>query len=127
MEVLSKNRPVLILSALCVLLFVFNIGSCINSQGKASAYRKEMAQRFDVEEKIAKLSQEKALLTEKLKAQEKESQEDKAALEAAKKALLQEQLVCQTIKDDLQKLTKINESLELKLKESLKTVKRVKK
>jgi hypothetical protein len=86
-----------------------------------------MAQRFDVEEKIAKLSQEKALLAQSLKAQENESQEDRSALEAAKKALLQEQLVCQTIKDDLQKLTKINESLELKLKESLKTVKRVKK
>lgn len=127
MEVLSKNKPVLILSALCVLLFVLYIGSCINLQGKASAHRKEMSQRFEVEEKISKLSQEKALLVEALKAQEKESQEDKAALEVAKKALLQEQLVCQTIKDDLQKLTKINESLELKLKESLKTVKRVKK
>jgi hypothetical protein len=86
-----------------------------------------MAQRFDVEEKIVKLSQEKALLTEKLKAQEKESQEDKAALEATKKSLFQEQLVGQTIKDDLQKLTKINEALELKLKESLKTVKKAKK
>lgn len=127
MEFLFKNRPVLILSVLCVLLFLLNIGSCLNSYSKTSAYRKEMAQRFDVEEKIAKLSQEKALLTEKLKAQEKESQEDKAALEATKKSLLQEQLVGQTIKDDLQKLTKINEALELKLKESLKTVKKAKK
>jgi len=127
MEFLFKSKPVLILSVLCVLLFVLNIGSCINAHSKASSYRKEMAQRFDVEEKIAKLSQEKALLTERLKAQENESLDDKVALEAAKKALLQEQLVCQTIKDDLQKLTKINESLELKLKESLKTVKKVKK
>ena len=127
MESLFKNRPVLVLSVLCALLFVLNIGSCVNLRSKVCAYRKEMAQRFDVEEKIAKLSQEKALLAQSLKAQENESQEDRSALEAAKKALLQEQLVCQTIKDDLQKLTKINESLELKLKESLKTVKRVKK
>jgi alpha-N-acetylglucosamine transferase len=126
MKGLPQNKPVVILLVLSVSLFVFNVGSCINLYGQSFLRKKEMLGRLDTEEKLMKLSQEKASLSEKLKAKEKELEEEWAAFEITKKTLLQEQLVCQTLKDELQKVTKLNEILETDLKEALKDSKKAK-
>jgi len=127
MEFLPKSRPVFILSVLSVFLFAFNIGSCINSYSQGAARRKEMAQRLGVEEKMLKLGQEKTALLEKLKAKEKESEEERVAFQSTKKALLQEQLVCQALKEELQKVTNLKEVLEEDLKKALITSNKAKK
>lgn len=119
MKELFKAKPVVMLSILSVVLFVFNIGSCLSSCSQNSERKKEMAQRLDIEEKMTKGNQEKAALLEKLKAKEKELEEEKAAFQAAKKALTQEQLVGQNLKDELQKVTKLKEALEENLKAAL--------
>jgi protein subunit release factor A len=49
----------------------------------------------------------------------KELQETKVGLEVAKKALLQEQLASQSLKEELEKVTKLKETLEEDLKEAL--------
>ena len=127
MKEMFKEKPVVILGILSLILFVLNIGSCASSYSQNAARRKEMAQRMDIEEKMVKANQEKAALLEKLKAKDKESEEEKTACQAAKKALVQEQLVCQNLKDELQKVTKLKESLEENLKEALAVNKKAKK
>jgi butyrate kinase len=54
---------------------------------------------------MSKFSQEKSALEEKAKAKEKEAEESKAELEATKKVLDQEQLVNESLKEELQKVT----------------------
>ena len=86
-----------------------------------------MAQRMDIEEKMVKFTQEKTAILEKLKAKEKELEEEKATSQAVKKVLVQEQLVGQNIKEELQKVTKLKQALEEDLKEALVNNKKAKK
>ena len=126
MKEMFKEKPVVVLGILSLVLFIFNIGSCASSYGQSNARRKEMAQRMDTEEKMVRSNQEKAALLEKFKAKDKELEEEKAAGQAAKKALAQEQLVCQNLKDELQKVNKLKEALEDNLKEALAANKKAK-
>ncbi len=127
MEGFLKNRPILLLSVVSLFLLIFNIGSCLSSCSQSSSRQKEMAQRLEAEEKVVKLSSEKAALAEKLKEKERELEQERASLETVKKDLLQEQLVCQSLKEDLQKVTKLKEDLEEDLKKALKNSKKAKK
>jgi predicted RNase H-like nuclease (RuvC/YqgF family) len=119
MEEAMKNRIILILSILSAIFFIATIGSCNNAFRQKSARDKEMLTRLDLEEKMTKFSKEKAALVEKIKAVQKEFEEEKAANEATKKALAQEQLVNKSIKEELAKVTKLKEALEEDLKEAL--------
>jgi hypothetical protein len=118
-KTLFQKKPVLMLAILSLVLFVFNIGSCISSHGQNVELKKEMAQRLDTEERMTRANQEKAALLEKLKIKEKESEEDKDALQATRKALTQEQLVCRNLQDELSKVNKLKEALEDNLKKAL--------
>jgi len=100
---MPKNRTIVVLSVLSLGLFLLNIGSCVSSYGQSAAHKKEMALRLDIEEKMMKLSQEKAALLEKIKAKEEESEEARSALQSAEEALLEEELVSQGLRDELQK------------------------
>ena len=126
MKEVFKEKPVVILAVLSLVLFVFNIGSCASSYSQNAARRKEMAQRLDSEEKMVKANQEKAAILEKLKAKDKESEEERATCQAARKALAQEQLICQNLKDELQKVTKLKEALEDDLRAALAVNKKAK-
>ena len=123
---LLNNRPVFGLVVLSSVLFVSNIGSCINSYSQDSARKKEMAQRMDLEEKLSKFTQEKTSVSEGLKAKEKELEAEKVSSEAVKKALAQEQLVCQNLKEELERVTRLKEALEDDLKEALAANKKAK-
>jgi len=99
-----KNRViVIILAILTVGFFSGMVTSCSSAMRQKALHDKEMAARLQLEEKINKFSQERSALEEKIKAKEKEAEEAKAALEEAKKTLVQEQSVVQGSKDDLQK------------------------
>ena len=114
-----KNKPAIILGIAAFLLFILNISSCFNAYNQNAGRRKEMAQRMDLEEKMSKFTQEKAVLSAKLQATEKSQDEEKAADELTKKALAQEELVTQSLKDELQKVTKLKEALEENLKQAV--------
>jgi uncharacterized protein YlxW (UPF0749 family) len=107
MEDAIKNRLILILSILSVILFISTIASCSNAYKQRSARDKEMVSRLDLEEKIAKSSQEKNTMSDKIKSADKKLEEEKAAHEVTKKALLQEQLMNQSFKEELAKVTKL--------------------
>ncbi|MCX5703273.1 MAG: hypothetical protein NT066_02105, partial [Candidatus Omnitrophica bacterium] len=104
---------------LSIILFIGTLGSCNNAYRQKAARDKEMATRLDLEEKMNKFSQEKKAIEGKLKALENELQEEKATLGVTKKAVLQEQLINQSLKEELSKLTKLKEALEEDLKEAL--------
>jgi len=123
---MDKNRVVIILGVSTLALLIFNIASCVNVYNQDSLRKKEMLQRMDIEEKMSKAAQESASSFEKLKALQKELDEETAAYQTAKKALVQEQLVGKSLKDDLQKVTKLKEALEEELKK-ISTNKKVKK
>ena len=119
MDEAIKNRIILILSILSAIFFISTLGSCNNAFRQKAARDKEMVTRLDLEEKMTKFSQEKIAADDKIKAIQKQSEEEKAANEVAKKALMQEQLVNQSLKDELSKVTKLKDTLEEDLKEAL--------
>jgi len=122
-----KNRIVIILSVLSALFLFSTLSSCNSAQRQKSARDKEMAARLALEEKTSKYAQEKSALEEKVKAKDNEAQELKSALEAAKKTSVQDQLVSQSLKEELLKVTKLKENLEEELKQALSTEKKPKK
>jgi len=127
MEESIKNRIILILSILSVILFIGLISSCNNTYRQKLARDKEMSSRLDMEEKMGKFSQEKSVIEQKLKAAQKELDEERQAHQATGKALVQEQLVNISLKDELVKVTRFKEALEEDLKEALTAGKKSKK
>jgi len=101
-----KNRIVIILAVLSAVFFFGTLSSCNSAMRQKAGRDKEMAARLQLEEKMNKFSQERSALEERAKAKEKEAEEVKAALEESKRVLAQEQLVNQSLRDELQKVTK---------------------
>lgn len=119
MEESVKNRVIIALAILTAIFFVATIGSC-GSAGRMKSYRdKEMANRLDFEEKATKCVQEKTALQERLKNATQSLESEKTDHQITKKALLQEQLVNESLKEEVAKVTKLKEQLEADLKESL--------
>lgn len=119
MEESLKNRFILILAILAAIFFMGTIRSCsMMKKLKTTLIQldKEKAISWDTEQKINELNKEKTALG-------KQSEETKAAHEVTKKALLQEQLVNQSLKEELDKVTKLKDKLEEDLKEALVTSK----
>ncbi|MDD5465736.1 MAG: hypothetical protein PHP73_05300 [Candidatus Omnitrophica bacterium] len=124
MDEVLKNRILIILAALSVVFFFGTLSSCSSAMRQKAARDKEMAARLALEERMSKFSQDKSTLEERAKAKEKEAQELKNTLEAAKKALLQDQMVNQSLKEELEKVTKLKDALEENLKEAATGLKR---
>jgi len=114
-----RNRLILISGILNILLLLVAVGSCNNAIQQKKLKEKEMYNRLTSEEKIDKYVRERAILEEKLKKTEDDLQEEKAAGEATRKALVQEQLVNQSLKSELEKINRLKEALEEDLKEAL--------
>jgi small-conductance mechanosensitive channel len=127
MEEAFKGRLIVILSILVAIFFIGTVGSCSSAGRMKSSRDKEMASRLDLEEKVSKILQDKVSSEERLKAAGAALETEKAAHEADKKALLQEQLVNQSLKEELNKVTKLKEALEEDLKEALVPTKKAKK
>lgn len=119
MEESLKNRIILILVTLTVIFFLGTVNSCSNSRHLKSARDKEMAARLDLEEKMSKVAQDKQNTEKNISDLTRQLEEEKAAHEVTKKALVQEQLVNQSLKEEIEKVTKLKEALEEDLKETL--------
>jgi uncharacterized protein HemX len=127
MDEALKNRREFILAVLLIVFFLGTISSCFSAVRQKAARDKEMVARLALEEKTSKYAQEKSALEEKAKAKENQVQELKASLETTKKALVQDQLVSQSLKEELQKVTKLKETLEEELRQALVDGKKTKK
>lgn len=122
-----KDRLIIILAVLTAVFLFGTLSSCNGALRQKKARQKEMASRLALEESMSKFSQEKSTLEEKAKAKEKEAQELKDELEAVKKTLIQNQLVNQSLKEELQKESKLREVLEGNLKKAVAESKKLKK
>ena len=127
MDETLKNRIVIILAILSAVLFFSTFSSCSSAIRQKAARDKEMAARLALEEKTSKYAQEKSALEEKDKVKENQLQELKVSLEVVKKTLVQDQLVNQSLKEELQKVTKLKETLEGELRQALVNGKKSKK
>ncbi len=114
-----KNRVIIILAVLTLIFFAGAVSSCNSAYRQKAARNKEMATRLDLEEKMSKTAQEKAGYEAKINSLGQNLEAEKSAHDATRKALLQEQLVNQSIKEELQKVTKLKEALEEDLKNAL--------
>ena len=119
MEEKLKDKVILVLGIFCLLFFISAVNSCNGSFRQKVARDKEMAARLALEEKTSKYAQDKSALEEKAKAKESQVEELTASLETTKKALIQDQLVNMSLKEELQKVTKLKETLEEELKQAL--------
>jgi hypothetical protein len=115
MDETLKDRILIILSVLTAIFLFTTLSSCNSAVRQKAARDKEMAARLSMEEKSGKYAQEKSVLEEKAKAKENEAAQLKSTLETTNKTLLQEQLVNQSLKEELQKVTKLKENLEEQL------------
>jgi septal ring factor EnvC (AmiA/AmiB activator) len=127
MDEVLKHRILVSLAILSTLLLFGNLSSCNSARRHKLLRDKEMAARLLMEEQSTKFVQERSLLEERAKAKENEVAELKTALEASQKALTQSQLINQSLKDELQKVTKLKESQEEQLKQALSDGKKFKK
>ncbi len=119
MDEAMRERLILILGVLTAMLFISTVSSCGSAYKNKLAQNKEAIKRMDLEEKFSKLSEVKAKQDEKLAALQKEVDEEKAGHQTTRKALVQEQLVNDSLKEELAKTTKLKEALEEDLKQAL--------
>ncbi|MBU3959156.1 MAG: hypothetical protein KKH29_01530 [Candidatus Omnitrophica bacterium] len=119
MEESIKDRFILVLGILTLILLMGTVGSCSNAHRLKLARDKEMVIRLDLEERMNKFSQEKMTLENKLNSLAQELVKEKEILQATKNALEQEQLVSQSLKEEIQKITRLKDAIEEDLKEAL--------
>jgi len=115
MEENIKNRIILILAILSIIFLMGTIRSCSTAKRLKTTLielDKEKAVSWDSEQKMNDLKKEKVALA-------KEVEDAKTENENTKKALMQEQLVSQSLKEELQKVTELKKTLEDDLKDAL--------
>lgn len=98
-----KNRLIVVLFLTTVIFFLGTIGSCNNIRRSRGAYQREMATRLDLEERVSKFTQEKETVEFKINKLSKDLEEEKASHQATKNALLQEQALNKSLKEELGK------------------------
>jgi len=106
----SGVLPLLIISNL--IFIAATAASCVDGYKQKAARNKEAALRMDLEAKASASIQEKSGVEKKIDNITQELSAGKSALEAADKELLQERLIGQSLREELQKLNKRNAELE---------------
>ncbi len=119
MEEGLKNKLIFILIILSCIFLVIAFESCNKSHKNKISLEQEMVTRMELEENLHKAAQGKNSLLQELNSIKSFLEEEKASHQATKKSLVQEQLVNQSLTEELQKITKLKEALEEDLKEAL--------
>jgi cell division protein FtsB len=115
MEENIKNRVILILLILTVIFLLGTLHSCSTAkklQITVMELDKEKSASWDSEQKMNDFKKNNTAI-------QKELETLKADNDTVKKSLLQEQLISQSLKDELQKVNKLKDTLEADLKDAL--------
>ena len=109
-----KQSVVFVISIVAVsaLAVVF----CFNAGVNRKARDKEMALRMDMEEKLSKFSDEKAALATRFSEMSAQLDVVKNSEGTLKQSLVQEQMISQELKEELDKLTRLKQGLEDELR-----------
>lgn len=119
MNDLLKNKPLLALAVAGVVLLVITVSSCNSAASYRRMYNEEYGKRMDAEESSHRQEKEFASLQGRTAALEGELAQEKTARQTAETALLQERLVNESLKKELEKVTRMKEALEQDLKQAL--------
>lgn len=113
----TKNKIILILVSAIVLFVIVNINSCNSLKVKAMSLDREVSLRMGLEEKILNLQKEITSLKEVL-------DKTNRNFEGTKKLLADQQLLNDSLKEQLQKARDAKEALENNLTSSKASKKR---
>ena len=133
MEEAIKNRIIVILSLLTIILFISTINASLNSRRLNKELTNQKDIRFELEKKAdfafkeqtrleeekKSLSREKESLSIQIAEEKKEFERLKKESEQLKKDLHAEKLMTGALKNELEKMTRLKEQLEENLKEAL--------
>jgi len=111
-----KNRLALIVGIFCVIMLIVAVNSCQQTDRFRKAKEKESSLRFDVEEKLSDAMNARTSAEEKARRLEQSVEQLTAEIEAAKKALVQEKMVNDSLKEEIFKINKLKDALEEDLK-----------
>lgn len=114
-----KNRIILIVSTLCLIFFFWAIGA----HSEIGKYKKnmqdEIRKRIEMEEQNTNFLKEKSNFVESVKQLTAKLEEEKAVNQATKKALVEEQLMNDNLKQEVEKAARFKQVIEEDLKEAL--------
>ncbi|MEK6714736.1 MAG: hypothetical protein AABY43_01655 [Candidatus Omnitrophota bacterium] len=114
-----KNRIILIVSTLCLIFFFWAIGA----HSEIGKYKKnmqdEIRKRIEMEEQNTNFLKEKSNFVESIKQLTAQLEEEKAVNQATKKALVEEQLMNDSLKQEVEKEARLKQVIEEDLKEAL--------
>jgi hypothetical protein len=119
MEEGIKDRIIMALVILNVIFLILAVGSCNDNRKQRKLKDQELSTRLDIEKQMADYTKLKTELEVALKTNQQTLEEERVGQEATRKALLQEQLINKSLKEELEKITKLKEALEEDLKEAL--------
>ena len=111
-QAVAKNRIVIVLAVVALIFAILWFNTARTVERQKSRVTSEAALRYELEEKTAKLEKEKSNLADQLKHTKAQLDEQKAELEETKKTLSQEQVAEQALKVELERVTRLKESLE---------------
>jgi chromosome segregation ATPase len=114
-----KTRLIWILAVVAAIFFVSTIGSCSALSKIRGKKDSEMSKRLDAEEKLEKCTSDLAKLKSGSDRSSKELEETKKALAEARSALTQEQMISDSLKEEIGKVNRLKDALEENLKEAL--------
>ena len=112
MEAGSRNRVVVALGVLVVVVFSLWLGSRTELSRQKNTINVKSALNMELEEKYLRLEKERAQLSQNLKEANIRIEEEKSAQELLKKTLSQELLAEAALKAELERLTLLKESQE---------------
>lgn len=118
-ESVVKNRLIMILAALAFIFAILWLNTIRSVARQKSLASSKAALVYELEEKNAKLEKERSNASEELKSAKSQAEALKSELEDVKKTLSQEQVAEQALKVELERVSRIKESLEKDLKEAL--------
>ena len=119
MEDNLRGRLVLVLGILSVIFLLLWVASCNDVRKFKVARDKEMNIRLESEQKLDEFTKQKTGLEDKINKVQQELAQEKAELQTTKKTLVQEQLISNSLKAELEKINRLKEALEEDLKDAL--------
>ncbi len=113
-----KNKIILALGLLTIIFFIASIKSCQNMARQKELVNQEMRTRMELEEEVLNLSKRNTDLEQQMKQLQEALTEQETNYQSGQQVLNQEVV---ELRGELERITKLKESLEENLKEALAT------
>lgn len=115
----TKGIAVVVLSVMCVVLFVAFISSAVGLQKQKNLLQAEIAKRMNIEEQLQKVSVDNNSLKQAVAQVKQEADKIKVDAQEAIKSSDQGKMTVQALQNELEKEKLLNQKLQSDLKEAL--------